>query len=101
MQPSTEAMQKTSSLGFIQNMKLKIIGACKVGYRKEKGWKGELPLYAFKCDKHGIVFSTPQGHYNRLICPECLKNIEYNMMQELDLIHMTNDMDLLELNENQ
>jgi hypothetical protein len=44
-----------------------------VEYRQEEGWKKPLPLYRFRCEKHGLVESYPQGYMMRLVCPKCLE----------------------------
>jgi len=43
-----------------------------VEHRKMPGWSGFLPFYHFKCHKHGDQISYPQGHKEKLICPQCL-----------------------------
>ena len=43
-----------------------------VEHRKMPGWSGFLPFYHFKCRKHGDQISYPQGHKEKLICPQCL-----------------------------
>ena len=58
-------------LGFIQRVKLRLFGTVKVGYRMDEGWSSSLPLYAFRCKKHGLQFGYPMGYSKLLICPEC------------------------------
>ena len=58
-------------LGFIQRMKLRLFGIVKVGDRMDDGWSSSLPLYAFRCKKHGLQFEYPIGHLKLLLCPEC------------------------------
>ena len=35
------------------------------------GWKAALPIYAFRCPKHGLVENYEQGFEKRLECPKC------------------------------
>jgi len=98
---SGKTRQTHPTLGIIKNIRLKIFGTCKVGLTKEKGWKGALPLYAFKCQTHGIVYNTPQGHYHRLICPECIKQKKEKMLEEQELFQLVDDFELVESQQNQ
>lgn len=56
-----------------QRLELFLTGRAFIGHRKRPGWKKTLPLYAFRCPKHGIVEDYPHGYNDRLDCPECLK----------------------------
>jgi len=58
-------------LGFIQRMKLRLFGIVNVGDRMDEGWSSSLPLFAFRCKKHGLQFEYPIGHSKLLLCPEC------------------------------
>ena len=58
-------------LGFIQRMKLGLFGFVNVGDRMDEGWISSLPLYAFRCEKHGLQFGYPVGHAKLLLCPKC------------------------------
>jgi len=62
------------SLSSLQRVKLRLFGCSQVGTIRKQGWKAEAPLYAFRCEYHGIVKSTPQGHGHLLICPLCLRD---------------------------
>ena len=93
---SGKSQQSPPTLGIINNIRLKIFGTCKVGVTKEEGWKGELPLYAFKCQTHGLVYTTPQGHHHRLICPECIEQKKVRMLEEQDLYQLVDDFELVE-----
>lgn len=46
-------------------------GATLIGFIKNPGWKGELPYYRFKCERHGIVENHVQGFSDELRCPRC------------------------------
>ena len=60
------------SLSSLQRVKLRLFGCSHVGTIRKQGWTAEAPLYAFRCEIHGIVRSTPQGHRHLLMCPICL-----------------------------
>ena len=65
-------MQKIE-LTLFQKMILKLDGRVFIEHRAKPGWRGALPFYVFKCDKHGFVEDYPHGYEGRLECPECLK----------------------------
>ena len=62
------------SLSSLQRVRLKLFGCSQVGYIRKQGWTAEAPLYAFRCEIHGVVRNTPQGHGHLLICPLCLRD---------------------------
>ncbi len=62
-----------ASLSSLQRLKIRLSGHTRVGYSKKAGWKERVPVFAFHCETHGIVCNTPQGHMQRLICPQCFK----------------------------
>lgn len=49
-----------------------------LGFKVFIGWdeKRGLPLYAFKCNKHGVVISYPSGFNNSLKCRECIRELK-------------------------
>ncbi len=56
---------------------LLIFGKVNTGWKvKPPEGRSWLPLYALKCDKHGIVQDTPHGVAKRLSCPKCLEEQE-------------------------
>lgn len=61
------------SLSLLQRLQLKLAGYVYVDHRKRPDWRGSLPFYAFKCEKHGVVEDYPHGFKSRLNCPICLK----------------------------
>jgi len=63
----------TPPLNRLQRITLTLTGRTLIGHKKNSGWRGFLPVYAFKCPKHGIVESPPQGYSQRLECPKCHK----------------------------
>ena len=63
----------TSGLTFSQRIKLRLNGMVYVGDHREVGWKRSIPVYVFRCRKHGLQQSYPVGFAQRLLCPECLK----------------------------
>jgi len=60
-------------MNLIQRFGLLLTGKVFMGNRKLSGWKDNLPFYAFRCPKHGIVEDYPHGYNDRLDCPECIK----------------------------
>jgi len=51
---------------------LMVFGRVNTGFTvRGPGWRGPLPLYAFRCEKHGIVQDYPHGYEGRLECPKC------------------------------
>jgi hypothetical protein len=44
-----------------------------VGDHMEEGWKTSLPVYAFRCEKHGLQLGYPRGYAQLLLCPECIQ----------------------------
>jgi hypothetical protein len=65
-------MQKIK-LTLFQKIILKIDGRVFIENRAKPGWRGTLPFYAFKCDKHGLVEDYFHGYEGRLDCPKCAK----------------------------
>ena len=64
------------NLSIPQKIEFKLFGSVKVGYEKNKGWRGELPIYLFRCVHHGLQTAYPSGHHMILHCPQCLKERE-------------------------
>ena len=55
---------------------IQMYGSVYIGDYSKPGWSGELPFYAFRCRKHGIV--TDYVHDGKmkpayLECPKCKK----------------------------
>ena len=64
-----------SGLSFSQRIKLRLNGTVHVGDRMEEGWKTSLPVYAFRCKKHGLQLGYPSGHAQQLLCQECIRAV--------------------------
>jgi hypothetical protein len=58
-------------LGFMDSISFKLHGHVKVGSIRRG--EHQLDAYLFNCEKHGLQVTTPSGHYELLICPECIK----------------------------
>ena len=58
-------------LGFMESISFKLWGHVKVGSIKRE--EHQLDAYLFKCDTHGLQVTTPSGHYELLVCPECIR----------------------------
>ena len=65
-----------STLPLLRRLQLKLIGYAYIGHRRQPGWKGPLPFYAFSCGVHGLVEDYPHGYNKRLDCPLCLREDE-------------------------
>ncbi len=63
----------TSGLSLSQRIKLRLNGKVYVGDHREEGWKTNLPVFAFRCRKHGLQLGYPSGYAQLLLCPECIK----------------------------
>lgn len=60
-------------LTFWQKLQLKLSGHTFLEYRKRPGWRGHLPFYVFKCEKHGLMIDYPHGFDERLDCIKCFE----------------------------
>ena len=49
------------NLNLWQRIQLLVFGHVKVGMRMRPRWKNPIPLYAFECEKHGLVENIPKG----------------------------------------
>jgi hypothetical protein len=58
-------------LGFMDSISFKLWGHVKVGSIRRG--EHQLDAYLFKCDTHGLQVTTPSGHYELLVCPECIR----------------------------
>jgi len=63
-----------SGLSFFQLLILMIQGSVLIANLRLEGWRAKIPIYLFKCDKHGYQISYPQGHKMRIICPKCVQD---------------------------
>jgi hypothetical protein len=61
------------NLTILQWIEYKLFRSVRVGFERQRGWRGELPVYLFKCDRHGLQTAYPSGHGMVLLCPECLR----------------------------
>ena len=70
------------NLNFFEKFILMITGEVFLASFEFDGWSGKIPLYLFKCSKHGYQVNYPSGHRSHLICLQCineklvLKNIK-------------------------
>ncbi len=71
--PSSSQQMHTQiyKLGFLDSIKFRLYGNVKVGHINRG--KNRLEAYLFKCDVHGLQVTSPSGHYELLLCPECLR----------------------------
>ena len=59
-------------MGVWRKLQLRLFGRVNTGITITRpGWRGSLPLYAFRCPTHGVVQDYPHGHSQRLECPRC------------------------------
>ena len=62
-----------SSLSIPQILILTITGSVLLSNIRFKDWRDKIPIYLYKCDKHGYQLCYPQGHMMKLRCPQCAK----------------------------
>ena len=65
----------SKGLSFPQRVALTLFGRSHVGEVTRPGWSGSLPVYAFRCPKHGLVTNYEQGYDRRLDCPICQREL--------------------------
>jgi len=63
---------KEIHLNAFRKLIISVFGSTRIGSVFNDGWKAQLPLYAFKCQKHGIQIAYPSGWQKTLQCPECI-----------------------------
>lgn len=64
-------VSKAIRLSIWQKLILLVKGRVFVGYERRSGWSESLPIYAFRCPRHGIQTDNRHGFYERLDCPLC------------------------------
>ena len=91
---------QTIKLDFVQRLKLRTFGACRVGYIQKDDWASKLPYFAFNCEKHGLVFSRTYGFKQYLMCPICEeeRRAEKELTEE-ELLLMMEETKIIEQNE--
>jgi hypothetical protein len=62
-----------SGLSFFQRIILMFLGSVLIANLKLDGWRDKIPIYLFKCEKHGYQLTYPQGHMMIIRCPKCAK----------------------------
>lgn len=60
-------------LSWLQRIQLRLSGYVYIEHRTRPGWRGYLPFFAFKCEKHGLVVNYKMGEDEYLICPLCIE----------------------------
>jgi hypothetical protein len=61
-----------TNLNLFEKILLAIKGDIFLASFELEGWRGKIPLYLFKCSKHGYQISYPSGHRSHLICLQCI-----------------------------
>ena len=64
-------VSKTISLSIWQKLILLVKRRVFIGYEIQQDWRRSLPIYAFRCPRHGIQTDYKHGFYERLDCPLC------------------------------
>ncbi|MBW1933125.1 MAG: hypothetical protein JRI56_08955 [Deltaproteobacteria bacterium] len=54
-----------------QRLALLIRGRALLSRERRPGWSGSLPIYAFRCPRHGVQADYPHGYDGSLKCPVC------------------------------
>jgi hypothetical protein len=70
-----QIMSIVASLSLLQVLTLTIRKSVFIDWIRPKGWRGRIPFYLIKCNKHGFQLSYPSGYNGTLICPKCVKEI--------------------------
>lgn len=72
--PKIIILQKSSEpqLSLKQKLALKTKGRVFLRYEIRDDWVRPLPVYASKCDKHGLFEDYPHGWKEELECPQCI-----------------------------
>jgi len=66
-----------SSLSLLQLVVLKIRGYVLIDWVRLESWKGKLPFYIIKCNKHGYQLSYPVSYSEVLLCPKCINSPQF------------------------
>jgi len=56
---------------FREKIKFNRCDADLIGFEQREDWKMELPIYRFKCKKHGIQVDYEHGYNRALHCKAC------------------------------
>jgi hypothetical protein len=56
-----------------QRLALKVYGRALLRYERRENWLRALPIYAARCDRHGLYEDYPHGWKKELECPHCLR----------------------------
>jgi hypothetical protein len=70
---SENLLNLVQGLSFFQLLILMIQGSVLIANLRLEGWRDKIPIYLFKCKKHGYQLSYPQGHMMVIRCPKCAK----------------------------
>ena len=61
-------------VGFWKKLKLKLFGRTYLCHIEREGWRAPLPIFLFRCEKHGIyAIDYPHGYSQYLLCPKCFE----------------------------
>lgn len=84
-----------SNLNIFDKILLKIHGETFLAMVELEGWKGKLPLYLFKCSKHGYQVNYPSGYRSHLICLQCINENLKKLANTRLTLNKENQMPLL------
>lgn len=59
-------------LSPLQRVVLALRGRVRLRHEKRPGWVAPLPIYAARCERHGLYEDYQHSWNHRLDCPECL-----------------------------
>ena len=65
-------------LSLNQRIHLKIFGHAFVETKPHTTTGKNIDYYVVRCEKHGLQVTSPEGHKNKLFCPECLLELQQN-----------------------
>jgi len=68
-------------LSFIDSISLKLFGYAKLGYQKRA--QARQDIYLFNCRNHGLQIATASGWSNKLVCTECLNEVNAELNSKI------------------
>ena len=63
-----------NNASFLRKIRLGIFGSTFLQNYQKKEWKNSLPLFAFRCKKHGVQIGYPAGWRGVLLCLPCFQD---------------------------
>jgi hypothetical protein len=74
-----------NNLNIFEKIMLRLTGSVFLASLELEGLRGKIPLYLFKCIKHGYQINYPSGYRSHLICLQCINEKLKKMGNPTDL----------------